>query len=71
MANKAGMVVLIVGLAFAVPLRAHHGAASFDVGKCLGSVDGRLAHAEKIEIGTIEDGDPHDFFNPSSQALNC
>jgi hypothetical protein len=35
MANKLGIVVLMVGLAFAVPLSAHHGAASFDVGKSL------------------------------------
>jgi len=33
MASKIGIVVLIVGLAFAVPVFAHHGAASFDVGK--------------------------------------
>jgi hypothetical protein len=33
MAKKFGIVTLIVGFAFAVPLLAHHGAASFDSGK--------------------------------------
>jgi hypothetical protein len=33
MASRIGIVVLIVGLAFAVPVFAHHGSASFDVGK--------------------------------------
>ena len=43
----------------------------FDVGECLGSINGRLAYAEEIEVRTIDDRDPHVFFNPSSQALNC
>ena len=33
MARKLGIVTLMVGFAFAVPLFAHHGAASFDSGK--------------------------------------
>jgi hypothetical protein len=33
MSKKFGIVTLMVGFAFAVPLLAHHGAASFDAGK--------------------------------------
>src|SRR3982751_5001571 len=45
--------------------------AALDVAQCLGAVDRRLANAEQIEVRTVDDGEPHDFFSPSSQALNC
>jgi len=35
MAHKLGIVALLVGFAFAVPVFAHHGAASFDTGKTI------------------------------------
>jgi len=44
---------------------------TFDFSQSFRSIDRRLAHAEQVEIRTIDDRDPHDFFKPSSQALNC
>jgi len=35
MANKLGIITVVVGLAFSVPLFAHHGAASFETGKTI------------------------------------
>jgi hypothetical protein len=43
----------------------------FDIVQGVGAVYRGLANAEEIEIWSVEDGDPHVFFNPSSHALNC
>ena len=47
------------------------GESPFDVSQIFRTINGRLAHAEQIEVRTIDDRDPHVFFNPTSQALNC
>src|SRR5205085_4753458 len=44
---------------------------SLDVVQCFRSVDRWLTYPEQIEVRTVDDGDPHVFFNPSSHALNC
>src|SRR5688572_24104526 len=31
----------------------------------------RLTNAEQVEVGTVEEGDPHRCFSPCNQELNC
>src|SRR5690349_21562151 len=45
--------------------------AALDIVERLSTVHGGLTNAEQIEVRTVDDRDPHDFFKPSSQALNC
>src|SRR2546421_10463150 len=45
--------------------------ATLHITQSIRSVDGWLAYAEEIEVRTVDDREPHVFFNPSSHALNC
>src|SRR5262249_21618344 len=67
-------------LAFAIVLReadlradlvADRTQRPLDVRERLASIQRRLARAEEIEIGPVDDRDLHVFFRPLSQLLNC
>src|SRR5215203_5169807 len=67
-------------LSFAVVLRAfeldaellrHLAKPTFHVREAGVAIAFRLTNAEQVEIGTVEDGDPHRCFSPCNQELNC
>lgn len=45
--------------------------ASLDVRERLVPIQRGLARAQQVQVWTVENGDPHRFFRPWSQALNC
>ncbi len=42
-----------------------------DFGERRRTVERRISHSKKVEVGPIEHRDPHFFLSPSSQTLNC
>ena len=69
--DQLALAVVLRELELDAELRRDGAQRSLDVGERRVSVQRRLARAEQIQVRAVEDGDPHVFFSPLSQALNC
>src|SRR5689334_6886137 len=45
--------------------------SSLDLPQRRAAIERGFARAEQVQVWSVEDGDPHFFLSPSSQAVNC